>query len=355
MSLLDLSADEFSWMNANMKRNALSKLIKSLSVKDLSTVDVSYEMIGALSSVLLALKDADELTSRALPISVPALKPVPEQTKSMVELIKSNQKLCVCGSPKGGWDQCRDCFHKSKQSHPQSKPPVYDDSQRQSQLKPPVYHSSSRQSHPNNSSYGSSPSQGSANNSSYGSSPSQGSANNSSYGSSPSQGSANNYPRQQSGGYFNARERDGDNGRRAARNDAHSNGRNNYNRDERIDSRGNGRDNRAKPYEPRTSPIKIEKKRCECGTIILKEHFTKCYACHTAEQPVKIVKRTLVLATTTVPEVERLSVKDTCLIHFIELNDDGCADCHADDSGVSDAQQDTQQDEKVDNPDELNE
>lgn len=319
MSLLDLSADEFSWMNANMKRNALSKLIKSLSVKDLSTVDVSYEMIGALSSVLLALKDADELTSGALPISVPALKPAPEQTKSMAELIKSNQKLCACGSPKGGWGQCRDCFHKSKQLE-----------------------ASTRQPQPNN------------------------------------------YPRQQSGGYFGARERDSDNGRndnhRTAHNDSRSNGRNNYNRDERIDSRNNGRnngrnnsnrdvrngnysdsrDNRTKPYEPRTTPIKIEKKRCDCGTIILKEHFTKCYACHTAEQPVKIVKRTLVLAPhSSTPEVERLSVKDTCLIHFIELNDDGCADCRVDDSLVldeqQDTQQDTQQDEKVNNPDELNE
>jgi hypothetical protein len=316
MSLLDLSADEFSWMNANMKRNALSKLIKNLSVKDLSTVDVSYEMIGALSSVLLALKDADELTSITPSANTTTLKPAPEQTKSMAELIKSNQKLCACGSPKGGWDQCRDCFHKSKQ------------------LEAPLR-----------------------------------------------QGFTNNYPRQQSSGYFNARERSGGNARNDTRKTTHSdsrgNGRNIYNRDEHTDSRSNGhnnsnrdergsnysdsrgnvRDNRAKPYEPRSAPMKIEKRRCECGTIILKDHFTKCYACHTAEQPVKIVKRTLVLTTIATPEVQRLSVKDTCLIHFIELNDNGCPDCNADDSGASDVQLCNNSDVHLcagNNPDELN-
>lgn len=87
-------------------------------------------------------------------------------------------------------------------------------------------------------------------------------------------------------------------------------------------------------------------KKCSCGSPISGK-YEKCYACHTSETPVRIVKRQVILDLSSsdaprfntcttentlkssammekepVPEVETM-----CLVHFVDISAGECSDC----------------------------
>jgi hypothetical protein len=358
MSFLDITADDFSWISQNMRRNTMSNLISYINKKNITDVEITWPMIEGLLNVAKFMKNIPDvepisaaITSQAFarePVSAaitsqafarePVLfKPNPQSelpVESPMEDVP--QLLCYCGNIRGKFPRCFECHKKDDKKENRSKNDTryfqhnntFNKPVASPQLKQMVsngVNSFERKTH---------------------------------------------YPKERNNGYFNNDSRKHHNGVSSSfQSGDNYTTRNNERSHDFFHERNNERNNNMKKDTHERNSITSqrytnshimnntfpkENRKCACGSVILGDRYNSCYACYTSNAPVKVIKRSIILDLNSTNVIrfddrrnndkrnndkrnnernshmndemkENPDLKDTCLIHFNDIND--CQDC----------------------------